>query len=234
MKKIISLSILVICLTSCFGPPRAINKSEEEIAQNTKIVHFIQDRVARDTTLSYKEMYVGKLGQSYYDTRQDSIIDNNMNLHIMSIYYSNKILTDTLEEIQLSEYSFDNNAFNGLRDLYISKYGAFSLYKVCRRSDGKCNFYTPGNDYFYEDLLEQGNKDAREFVSKISDDVKQINYIWCWSNSYISLQLNYELGIYIEYVFEDDYVFLDFVLPPKENKPMSKEERDRLKANQSI
>lgn len=221
-----------------------LDKSEEEISINEKITEFVQDRAKRDTILSYGDMYLGMFPDNFKKSRyaryrsideKDTIIDNNMNAYEVSVYAH--CYTDSLSEIELFNPSFsDAELFNAIRDMYISKYGPFSLYHTCPNKVDY-NFYTINQTYFYTDLLSQGNEDIKDFVSFHRPLI--VDYIWCWANCYIRLYQNKD-GISIVYRLHSkdskgkiSSFYLDYILP-QEPDTISNADKKRLKESQSI
>ena len=245
MKNILYL-IPLFLLISCFESP----KTTEEIAQNDKLTEFVQDRARRDTVLSYNNIYLGMSEEDFHKTKyysnsiddHDTIIDNNNTAHEVYViagcdhvdYDFSK--PSVLDHIELSYYSFSAEKFNALRDLYISKYGPFSLYHTCPNKVDY-NFYTIDKNNFYTDLLSQGDFDIKKFEHFKRPLI--VDYIWCWANCYIRLFQNSD-GVSIWYQLhhknskgEIESVYFDFILPQKP-KTISDEEKERIKKSQSI
>ena len=243
MKKvIICIAIAIICLASCFGSSSPF-KSEEEKEYNANVVDYIIDRAKRDTILTYKNIPLGiKHKDALSERTVDTIIDNNMNAHILDVYYeyrSNDYRDysqkyDSLERISMNDFSVDYSAdkFKAIRDLYISKYGPFSLYRKGLSYNEYSDFYAPSIGLYYEDILKESNDDLAQYES--SSSIRQLSYIWCWANCYILIKLEKESGLEIEYKLDAQSIFLDFVLPEEEPEPISNKEKENIKNKQSI
>lgn len=236
MKKILFFSSILI-FVSCFDTP----KSKEDIANNNSIITFIQDRTRRDTVLSYNSLYLGMSPEEFANTRYhnlsltdyDTLIDNKGEMH--KVYVSASCYADSLKGIELSCHSYSAEAFNALRDLYISKYGPFSLYR--RDAPIAAEVYTVDDNYFYTDLLAKGNDDITGF--QYFRNPSFVEYIWCWANCYICLCRDKE-GIGIIYSLhrknskgEIDSYYFDYIFPQKP-KTITDSDKKRLKNSQSI
>lgn len=255
--KIKSICIALVCfiviyvvLFWIYLPLQEPERRKKEV-QNEKIIKFIHERALRDTLLSYKTLYLGMNKEDFHKSNYyiyktnntalyDTIVDNKMNWYKtrVDVFY-----IDSIYEIKLeltNPISSDVENFKAIRDLYIEKYGPFSIYheEDDVRSfmyNSKGFYYTPDKIHFYADLLSQSN-------DEINDHASRVSYIWCWANCFIIL---YKVvnDIYVEYKLypkdiinnEIDYSYLNKILPPKSPlDTISNANKQRIKKTQSI